>query len=122
MNQVVTEWARQQARELAQKAAKNDDWMEPVFDARDKVQTKFYDPKNWDDYQERHRSSWEETCHFEIKYGHALINLAESQQSREEGFDAWADAYSELKSDFWDEWETQIKLREFHVKGCVDAD
>lgn len=111
--QLVTEWAKEQAREIARKAAKQDGWMEPVFDERDGIKTSYYDPANYDDYERRHQFSWEETCHFSIKYGQKLEDLAETQQERAENFDLWYAAYDELKEAFWEEWEAAVGLHKF---------
>lgn len=110
---LVTEWAKDQAREIARKAAKQDGWMEPVMDLSDFQKTVYYDPENYDDYERRHRDSWEETCHFSIKYGLQLKDLAETQQERAENFDLWYAAYDELKEAFWEAWQEEVGLHLF---------
>ncbi len=112
-DQLVTEWAKEQARELARKAAKEDDWLEPVMDDRDQVKATYYDPSNWDDFQQKHRCNWSETEHYNYRYDLPLSILTGSQQVKEDDPDVWYEAYRELTDIFWDEWEEAVGLRKF---------
>lgn len=103
--ELVTEWAKDQAGELALKAAKTDDWLEPVVERGDPL-------KDYDAFEQHHRERWEETIHWSILYGLKIKDLTDMQQDKD-GFEAWWEAYAALKNVFWNTWEETIKLRDY---------
>lgn len=98
-------------RELAVDAAKNDNHMQPAFDGRAGREP------TWSEFQDAHRSTWMETCHFEHYYGNVISDLCDDEEVRfvgkvgDLGFDDRRyGLYEPLIDLFWDTWEQEVHL------------
>ena len=98
------------ARELGRQMAKEDTWIEPVFDNIKKYKD------DYGEFQEIHRANWEETDQFEIRWLPKLIALSEASGKRDyvspmtDNMTWYFEYHTPLKSAFWDAWEEEVGL------------
>ena len=94
--------AYEAVRKLARHAAKHDGWMQPELDDLG---------GDHGDIGSEHRSSWEQTCHWEHFYGNEISRIVDQQErrfSRDEPLEFEQrdyGLYEPLVDAFWEEWE-----------------
>lgn len=110
MNVEPSENSRTAVEVMARKAVMSDNHMTPIFEDR-------LNRKDWSDFQDRHRSAWEETEHFEYHYAKPIRRLVDFDENRiatEIGLlkreTRLYYLYDPLIELFWDTWEEEANL------------
>ncbi len=106
----VSDAAKDKVRALAQGAAKDDNWMRPLYEEKAKGVT-------LSDFAQANQEAWMETCHFEHYYDRPISNIADEEEMRITGEsvarhgEKWLQClYLDLREAFWDEWDEAVGL------------